>query len=217
MKRGRGGDPVGAPDSAVPAPLAHARIVTDARDLGVRITEPQARTLVTFHDLLRDRAVSVGLLSESDSERIYERHVLDCIRAATVFGPNDRLACDLGSGAGLPGVVLAVAVPHCRFVLLEPRRRAVAFLELAVDHLELSNAEVLPRRAEEARLSADVVTARAFAPIERSWPAATTLLRHGGRFVYFAGERLLRVRDLPPTTPPPVLAFRGSLIIMTKS
>jgi hypothetical protein len=74
--------------------------------------------------------------------------------------------------------------------LIEPRRRAVAFLELAVGELGLSNVEILKARVEEVREPTDVVTARAFAPLDRTWAAARPLLRSGGRLVYFAGSGL---------------------------
>jgi 16S rRNA (guanine527-N7)-methyltransferase len=73
---------------------------------------------------------------------------------------------------------------------VEPKRRAAAFLELAVDRLALSNVDVVIRRAEEVRAEADIATARAFASIERTWAAAVPLLRPGGRLLYFAGGGL---------------------------
>jgi 16S rRNA (guanine527-N7)-methyltransferase len=146
--------------------------------------------LEAFAALLERRAVSLGLVAESDRDRVWERHIQDSLRATEAFRPEDRLGYDLGSGAGLPGIVLACALPDRRFRLIEPRRKAVAFLELAVERLGLTNVEALGIRAEDVDQPADVVTARAFAPPDRSWAAARRLLRSGGRLVYFAGERL---------------------------
>src|SRR5207249_4599892 len=87
-----------------------------------------------------------------------------------------------GARPGLPGIVLALAVPELQVGLVESQRRRVAFLELAVESLELRNADVLPRRAEELEPgSADLCTARAFAPPERAWQVAEPLLAPGGR------------------------------------
>jgi 16S rRNA (guanine527-N7)-methyltransferase len=158
--------------------------------MGVSLSEEAALRLLAFEGLLRDRAVPLGLVSVSDVARLYQRHLLDCLRAATVFTPGDSIAFDLGSGAGLPGVVLAVAVPWCHFVLVDPRRIRVGFLELALETLGISNAEVAQARAEELDGAGDVVTARAFATLRRTWEVASTLLRPGGRLVYFAGESL---------------------------
>jgi 16S rRNA (guanine527-N7)-methyltransferase len=153
----------------------------------IHVKQGALERLQVYRDLLADRAVSLGLVAETDRDRLWERHIEDCVRATVTFRDEDRVAYDLGSGAGLPGIVLACALPDRRFRLVEPRRRAAAFLELAIERLSLENAEVLIARAKDLSEQADVVTARAFAPLERAWSAAFPLLRSGGRLVYFAG------------------------------
>jgi 16S rRNA (guanine527-N7)-methyltransferase len=149
--------------------------------------DPEER-LRRYAAMVADRAVPLGLVAEGDRDLVWERHVRDCLRATAAFRPEDRVALDLGSGAGLPGIVLACALPDRRFRLVEPRRRAAAFLELAVERLGLTNVEVLIARAQDLEDRADVVTARAFAPLDRTWASAWPLLGPGGRLVYFAGE-----------------------------
>ncbi|HEV8683637.1 MAG TPA: 16S rRNA (guanine(527)-N(7))-methyltransferase RsmG [Actinomycetota bacterium] len=168
------------------------QVIAGAKAMGISLSEEAARRLLRFEDLLRNRAVPLGLLSVGDAPRIHERHVVDSLRAATLFTPADEAAFDLGPGAGLPGLVLAVAVPWCRFVLVEPRRIRIGFLELAVESLGLTNTDIAPVRAEALDGQADVVTARAFAPLPRTWKVASRLLRSDGRLVYFAG---LSLRD----------------------
>lgn len=151
-----------------------------------------------YEGLLRERALPLGLIARSDAGMLRARHIDDSLRAVRAVREADRRCFDLGSGAGLPGIPLAIALPDRRFLLIESRRRRVGFLELAVDLLGLRNVEVVPERVESVGElvssgglePADVATARAFAPIERSWPLARPLLRPGGRLVYFAGERL---------------------------
>jgi 16S rRNA (guanine527-N7)-methyltransferase len=155
---------------------------------GIVLPSGAAARLEALGELLVARAIPLGLVASSDAERVYDRHVLDCLRAALVFRPEDRTAYDLGSGGGLPGLVLAAALPGCRFLLIESKRRAAAFLELARERLNLENVEILILRAQEVEAPADVVTARAFAPLQRTWGVAWPLLRPGGRLVYFAGE-----------------------------
>ena len=154
------------------------------------LPDAQRSTLAEYEGLLRDRAVPLGLVAASDAERMKERHINDSLRAAVLLLEADELVCDIGSGAGLPGLVMAIARPEIRFVLLEPKQRAVGFLELVVDRLGLSNVEVRAERIEDVDLEADVATARAFGSLERSWQAAVPVLRPGGRLVYFAGEGL---------------------------
>ena len=158
-------------------------------DYPYHLARDQAAQLADFEALLRDKAVPLGLVSQGDADDLHERHILDSLRAAPLFRPNDTRALDLGSGTGLPGIVLAIAVPRCRFVLAEPRRRRAGFLELAVDRLELPNAEVAVARAEELTGEWDVATARAFAPPVQAWAIGQRLLRPGGRLIYFAGSR----------------------------
>jgi len=157
---------------------------------GFRLSREAESRLQAFTQLVKERAVPLGLVADSDVGRIHDRHVLDCLRALAAFRPEDRVAYDLGSGGGLPGIVLACALPDRRFLLVEPKRKAAGFLELAVDRLGLSNVEVLVRRVDQVAEPADLATARAFAPLPRAWHAACSVLRPGGRLVYFAGQGL---------------------------
>jgi 16S rRNA (guanine527-N7)-methyltransferase len=205
----------------------------------LHLSPTQIEKLTRYETLLRDRAEDLGLVSRRDVERIHERHILDSLRAAPAFAPDDGIALDLGSGAGLPGIVLALALPDCRFVLIESQRRRAGFLELVIDRLGISNATVYPGRAEElagpaetgslahewpASRPADVVTARAFAAIDRTWAVTVPLLRPGGKLVYFAGsETSVRAarRVSAPERPATVevlepLAKRPALVIMTR-
>ncbi|HET6770291.1 MAG TPA: 16S rRNA (guanine(527)-N(7))-methyltransferase RsmG [Actinomycetota bacterium] len=166
------------------------RIVTDAATLGIELSPHQARLIRRYETLLLERAIPMGLVARSDSDRLYERHILDSLRAAPLFRPSDRRAYDLGSGAGLPGISLAIVLPRCRFTLAESRSKRSAFLELAVERLGLSNVDVHAGSADTLPAGADIVTARAFAPLERTWPLAAGLLRVGGKLIYFAGKRI---------------------------
>ena len=200
-----------------------AELSSAALGIGVPVTDGQAASLAAFETLLSERAVDLGLVAKGDRHRIRERHLLDCLRAASAVVETDREGYDLGSGAGLPGVVVAIARPGLRVVLLEARARRVAFLELAVAELRLSNIAVRHVRIEEAEGPADLCFARALAPLEESWKAARRLLRPGGRLVYFAGARAeAQGTDTPLVGASaclvlePVLESFGRLVIMTR-
>jgi 16S rRNA (guanine527-N7)-methyltransferase len=154
------------------------------------LSDDQNHALTEYASMLRDRGVALGLVASSDADRMGERHVRDSLRAAALLSVGDSLVCDIGSGAGLPGIVLAIARPDVHTILIEPKHRAAAFLELVVDRLGVGNAEIRPERVEDVDLAADVATARAFASLERSWDAAVHVLRPGGRLIYYAGEGL---------------------------
>jgi 16S rRNA (guanine527-N7)-methyltransferase len=198
-----------------------ADLLALSRRLGVPLGAAQVASLWVFSGLLIDRAVALGLIAEGDSERVLQRHVVDSLRAAAAVGPEDRTGYDLGSGAGLPGIVVAIAAPELVVRLVEPRRKAIAFLELAVAELGLRNAQVVPGRAEELTAPVDLCFARALAPIDGAWQVAAPLLETGGRLVYFAGRRA-RVPDRLPLAASVRIArdmsleSSGPLVIITR-
>jgi 16S rRNA (guanine527-N7)-methyltransferase len=159
-----------------------------AEALQLQLHASQAELLLAYSSLLQQRAVPLGMVSGSDSGRLLDRHVLDSLRAAPIVRDlGAGRVCDLGSGAGLPGVVLAVALPHVEFLLAEARAKRAAFLELAVERLGLGNATVRAGRVEDLDIRFDSCTARAFAPLPRAWESARRMLEPGGALVFFAG------------------------------
>lgn len=191
-----------------------------AAALGVGLDDEVARRLRAFELMLIGRAVELGLVAPSDRGRIRERHVLDCIRAVPVV-VSGEVVYDLGSGAGLPGVVVAIARPDVTVRLVERRVKRVAFLELAIDELGLTNATVVAARVEDLTQPADVCLARAFAPLAQTWALARPILRPGGRLVFFAG-RTLDPAGIPENgaieavLETSLLESSGPLVIMTR-
>jgi 16S rRNA (guanine(527)-N(7))-methyltransferase RsmG len=121
---------------------------------------------------------------------LWERHLLNCVAVAVLIPPGS-LVVDAGSGAGLPGVVLAIARPDLRIALVEPLLRRAAFLQSVVSDLELTGVEIHRTRAEEfakSSLAADVVTARALAKVDRLAALAAPLLRGGGELLAIKGD-----------------------------
>lgn len=121
---------------------------------------------VRYAELLADAGVRRGLIGPREVPRLWERHLLNCAVLAEVI-PQGVSVCDVGSGAGLPGIPLALTRPDLSITLLEPLLRRTTFLEEAVRLLGLSNVVVVRGRAEEMVGKVppvDVVTARAVAP-----------------------------------------------------
>jgi 16S rRNA (guanine527-N7)-methyltransferase len=143
-----------------------------------------------YAELLATDGVTRGLIGPRETERLWERHLLNCAVVAELLPERGSLV-DIGSGAGLPGVVLAMLRPSLRVTLLEPLLRRSVFLEECVAELGLANATVLRARAEEkaaARIAADVATARAVAPLDRLVGWAAPLLRPGGQLLAIKGQ-----------------------------
>jgi 16S rRNA (guanine527-N7)-methyltransferase len=190
------------------------------RPLGLELDQGQLDKLEAFEVLIRERAIPLGMVASADAARLRERHVQDSLRAATVVTASDRTAYDLGSGAGLPGVVVAIARSDLRMALVESRRPRAAFLQLVVDRLGLTNTVVSNERVEALQEPVDLCFSRAFARVDVAWRVADRLLVPGGRLVYFAGERFDRSqlpKDAVSTiVTTPALARSGPLVIMTR-
>jgi 16S rRNA (guanine527-N7)-methyltransferase len=140
-----------------------------------------------FTHNLANNGEELGLIGPLELPRLWTRHVLNSALVAPLLRPG--LVGDIGSGAGLPGIVLGIARPDVQFVLIEPMERRVAWLNDQVDALGLSNVSVVRARAEEVELDQplDQVTARAVSAFRKLLPLTAPLLRDGGELVLMKG------------------------------
>ncbi len=167
----------------LPPELAGAarRLIGDRLDLAA-----------AYAELLVTDGVLRGLIGPREAPRIWDRHLLNCAAVAELI-PAGAAVLDVGSGAGLPGLVLAIARPDLTVTLIEPLARRTAFLQEAVDVLALNGSvRVFRGRAEEAAAGADplcgdVVTARAVAPLDRLAAWCLPLAVPGGRLLALKG------------------------------
>ncbi len=128
----------------------------------------------------------LGLIGPLELPRLWSRHILNCGIVAPLL--NGRVG-DVGSGAGLPGLVLAIARPDVEFVLIEPMERRTAWLNDQVAELGLTNVTVVRDRAEDVRRDVllDQVTARAVSALKKLIPMTAPLVRPGGELVLMKG------------------------------
>ncbi|MFC0429262.1 16S rRNA (guanine(527)-N(7))-methyltransferase RsmG [Kutzneria buriramensis] len=145
---------------------------------------------IKFAALLADHGVERGLIGPREVDRLWDRHLFNSAVLAELVPQNCRVV-DVGSGAGLPGIPLAITRPDIRLTLLEPMARRIAWLQEVVDTLGL-DVEVMRGRAEEPEVrrrlgGSDVVTARAVAPLERLAKWCLPLLRPGGELLALKG------------------------------
>ena len=142
-----------------------------------------------YAELLATEGVVRGLIGPREAPRLWERHLLNCAVLAELV-PESASVADIGSGAGLPGVVLAIARPDLRVTLVEPLLRRTRFLDEVVEELGLQEqVEVVRARAEElaGTCTFDVVTARAVAPLDRLARWCLPLVDPGGELVAMKG------------------------------
>lgn len=201
--------------------MKHEAWTRDLRRIGLDLSDDQVDLLAGYERLLSSRALPRGMISVKDGSRLWGRHILDGVRGAVELPRPDAMVVDLGSGAGIPGIPVAIARPDARLWLIEPRRARVAFLESVVDDLGLRNVHVLARRAEECTLQVDVCVARAFASLRHTWEMAEPLLAPGGRLIYWAGEGSSSLEEPPSGTAMRLseragVADSGPLVIMTR-
>jgi 16S rRNA (guanine527-N7)-methyltransferase len=137
-----------------------------------------------YADFLTDQGILRGLIGPREGERIWERHIFNSLSVLSLIPPGSRVI-DIGSGAGLPGIPIALARPDIQMTLLEPLQRRVDFLTEAVEGLEI---EVIRGRAEDCKKQFDVVTARAVAPMEKLRKMTWHLLKKGGLLLAIKGE-----------------------------
>ena len=140
-----------------------------------------------FTEALARHGEELGLIGPLELPRLWTRHVLNSALVAPLLRPG-RVG-DVGSGAGLPGLVLAIMRPDVSFTLIEPMERRVAWLERQTGELELANVEVVRARAEESKLKGalDQVTARAVSALRTLIPITAPLLKPGGELVLMKG------------------------------
>ena len=159
------------------------------RDLkkAANVSEEVLRRLETYLALLTKWQRRVNLVGASTMADPWRRHFLDCAQLAPHIDPKDKTVVDIGSGAGFPGLVLAImGVPGIE--LVESNLRKCQFLEEAARETG-TNVRIHPRRAEDLGEGfADLVTARAVAPLDRLLGSAHRILRNGGRCLFLKGK-----------------------------
>lgn len=148
------------------------------------------RPIKAFHDFLVDEGELRGLIGPREVARLWERHLLNSA-AVVPFLPEQGVIVDVGSGAGLPGIVIAAMRPAANVILVEPMERRVTWLEDVVERTGLANVEVRRARAQEldGAIEADAVTARAVASLDKLYRWTAPLVREGGSIVAMKGAK----------------------------
>jgi len=144
-----------------------------------RVDEIQA-----FAHFLATAGIERGLIGPREGERIWDRHIFNCLPVTQLL-PQGTTLFDIGSGAGLPGIVIALARPDIQVTLIEPLERRVEFLKEATEGL---NIEVIRGRAEDVKKTAHFVTARAVAPLEKLKKMSWHMVKTGGALLAMKGE-----------------------------
>jgi 16S rRNA (guanine527-N7)-methyltransferase len=165
--------------------------------MGVALSELQMKQLKAYEALLSGWSSRVRLVSSGDRFRLRQMHLLDCLSAVPHLGHGPSRLADLGSGAGLPGIVIKIARPDITTVLLESARMKALFLRHVQTELRLEDLDVVHGRAESRDVlkehgeEFDWVTVRAVSGLPEIWKLTRPLLRASGRMMAYKGpERI---------------------------
>ena len=154
----------------------------------IQALEPNFSKLDQFAQILIEDGVKLGLIGPREVDRIWDRHILNCAAISELI-TDDQSIIDIGSGAGLPGLVLAILNPQSKVTLIEPMQRRCDFLTNTVKKLDLKNVSILKDRAENAAIQAQVVTSRAVAPLNKLLEWSLPLVLKNGKVLAIKGEK----------------------------
>lgn len=150
---------------------------------------PQIEKARAFAQKLANDSDDLGLLGPRELDKLWSRHILNSAVVAETVKAGDLVA-DVGSGAGLPGIPMAIALPEAHFVLIEPMERRSNWMLEVIEDLGLNNVEVRRARAEEVLdLTFDIVTARAVAALDKLLRLTVHLLKPGGSLIALKGSK----------------------------
>jgi 16S rRNA (guanine527-N7)-methyltransferase len=149
----------------------------------------QEDAIRAYAEFLTTAGIERGLIGPREGERIWDRHIFNCLPITQLL-PIGASLFDIGSGAGLPGIVIALARPDLKVTLIEPLERRVEFLNEAVAAIAAGGVEiaVIRGRAQDVKKSADFVTARAVAPMEKLKKMSWHMVKTGGSLLAMKGE-----------------------------
>lgn len=157
------------------------------KELGITITEEMLNKLDTYYHILKEENNKYNLTRIIEEDAVYLKHFYDSLTITKVIDINNQSICDIGSGAGFPGLVLAICFPNTKLTLIESNGKKCNFLNIVKDKLNLTNVTILNTRAEEFsknnREVFDIVTARAVAPLKHLLEYSVPLLKIGGYFI----------------------------------
>lgn len=174
-----------------PVPAADAPVLEAEPAAAAALFGDQIEVARSFTNELARRGEELGLIGPLELPRLWTRHILNSALLAPLLEARGRVA-DVGSGAGLPGLVLAIARPDVEFVLIEPMERRTDWLRGESDRLGLQNVTVLRGRAEDVAddVVVDQVTARAVSALSKLIPLTVPLVRSGGQLILMKGARV---------------------------
>ena len=151
-------------------------------------------SFLKYIDMIHAASARMNLVSKNDLSNIIDRHLLDSLQALTIYDfPDSVIVADLGSGAGFPGIPIAIARPSIKIDLIESRYRKCLFLKSVIENLDLPNANVIHNRWENNDKSYDIILARASLKESDLRQKALIRLNPGGALLYYSKYNQIKI------------------------
>lgn len=161
--------------------------IKELKKINITLSDKQLQDLSTYYQLLVSENQKYNLTSITDENMVYLKHFYDSLTITKSISLDNQYICDIGTGAGFPGLVLKIVFPNIKIDLIDATNKKCNFLKLVIDTLKLENINVINTRAEDysrqVREKYDVVVSRAVAPLKHLLEYATPLLKVGGTFL----------------------------------
>ena len=165
------------------------QFIEELEKIGIYPSEIQLKQLDFFYKLLIEWNTKMNLTRITDKEEVYLKHFYDSLTIKKIIDLNDyNTLCDIGTGAGFPGIVLKIFYPHLDIVLVDAREKKLKFLDEVIKKLDLKNIETKHIRAEEYTDKFDIVTSRAVANIEKLMDYTMHLVKKNGKLIAMKGD-----------------------------
>lgn len=163
--------------------------INSLKELNIEVTEEKINKLEKFYELLIDWNNKINLTRIVDKEEVYLKHFYDSLTIVKEVNLNEiNTLCDVGTGAGFPGIVLKIFYPHLKITLVDSLLKRVNYLNTIIKDLELNDIVAIHARGEDVKEKFDIVTSRAVANIEKLVNYTMHLTNKNGKLVALKGD-----------------------------
>ena len=163
------------------------QFINEVSKLNINLTNTMLDQLEQYYEILVTENKKYNLTAITDKEAVYLKHFYDSLTISKIINLNDQSLCDIGTGAGFPGMVLKIVFPNLKVTLIDATEKKCSFLNLVINKLNLANIEVINARAEEysktTREKYDIVTSRAVAPLKHLLEYSVPLVKVNGNYI----------------------------------
>ena len=163
------------------------QFISEVSKLNIKLTDTMLEQLDKYYEILVSENSKYNLTAITDKAAVYLKHFYDSLTLSKIIELDNQSLCDIGTGAGFPGIVLKIVFPNLKVTLVDATLKKCNFLEMVINKLNLTNIEVINARAEDysktTRERFDIVTSRAVAPLKHLLEYSIPLVKVGGTYI----------------------------------